>query len=263
MSRLKKLGEELLELVFPPVCEVCGSPGREVICARCRQEFELVTPPYCRRCGKPLSASASPDMICGECRQQSPRFDAARAVGLHTATLREAVIKFKFNRRQRLAEPLSELLAECVDAEISNPAGLPWAHLTGVVPVVLHPSRRGWRGFDQAVLLSRRLSALVDLPCLEQVLIRKKNTAPQIGLSPTQRRQNLQGAFEVSDKQATAGGSFLLIDDVYTTGSTLNAAARVLRRAGAQSLYALTITRAVPSYHPQLGRRLGDENDRA
>ena len=261
ISRVKQIGQELLELIFPPVCLVCERPGREVICASCREQFEFIAPPYCRRCGQPLPEGAKHNMVCGQCRQQLPRFDAARAVGLHTATLRKAVLRFKFQRRRLLAEPLAELLAACVQKEISDPEGLPWESLTGLVPVVLHRRRRSWRGFDQAVLLSRQLSELIAVPCLEQVLVRKKDTQPQIGLSPTQRRQNLQGAFKVTDAPAVAGEVLLLIDDVYTTGSTMNAAASVLRKAGAQAVYALTITRAVPSWHPQLGQRRGDEDD--
>ncbi len=261
ISRVKRIGQELLELIFPPVCVLCERPGREAICASCRERFEFIERPYCQRCGKPLPPSASSMMICGQCRQQSPSFDAARAVGLHTATLREAVLRFKFSRRRGLAEPLAELLAECILAEGSAAGGLPWAGLTGVVPVVLHPRRRAWRGFDQAMLLAHQVSALIEVPCLDQVLVRQKDTQPQIGLSPVQRRQNLRGAFAVADPDLVAGGSLLLIDDVYTSGSTLNASARVLRRAGAQAVYALTITRAVPSWHPQVGQRLGDEDD--
>ena len=130
-----------------------------------------------------------------------------------------------------------------------------------MVPVVLHPRRRNWRGFDQAVLLSRCLARLADLPCREQILVRSKDTAPQIGLTPTQRRTNMKDAFAVPEPEAVAGESLLLIDDVYTTGSTLNEAAKVLHRAGAESVWALTITRAMPSWHPQVGQQLGDEED--
>ena len=260
-SHVKRIGQELLELIFPPVCVLCERPGRAAICASCRERFEFIEPPYCQRCGKPLPKSAAKDMVCGQCRHQAPSFDTARAVGLHTATLREAVLRFKFSRRQRLAEPLAELLAERILAERSGRDGLPWGGLTGVVPVVLHPRRRGWRGFDQAMLLARQVSALIEVPCLEQVLVREKDTQPQIGLSPVQRRQNVRGAFAVADPEFVAGEVLLLIDDVYTTGSTLNASARALRRAGAQEVYALTITRAVPAWHPQLGQRLGDEDD--
>ena len=261
IDRIRKLGEELLELIFPPVCLLCERPGREVICASCREQFALIQPPYCVRCGKPLPESAAAATVCGQCRQSPPQFDGGRAVGWHTATLREAVLRFKFTRRQRLAEPLAELLAERVMMEQADSAGLPWGSLTGVVPVVLHPRRRNWRGFDQAVLLSRRLASLADLPCREQVLVRSKDTAPQIGLTPPQRRDNMKDAFAVPQPEAVAGESLLLIDDVYTTGSTLNEAARVRHRAGAESVWALTITPAVPSWHLQLGRQLGDEED--
>lgn len=261
ISRLRKLGEELLELVFPPACALCERIGTELICTDCREQFQFIEPPYCQHCGRPLSESAQRAVVCGECRQNIPRFDAARAVGLHTQALREAVLKFKFGRRQRLVEPLAQLLAQRISAETSRPNGLAWSQLNGLVPVVLHPQRRGWRGFDQAILLSRRLSALTEIPCLENVLVRTKNTMPQIGLSPARRRQNVRGAFEVIDERVITGGSFLLIDDVYTTGSTMNAAAQVLRKSGAETIYALTLTRAVPTTHPQLGQRLGDEDD--
>ncbi len=261
MERIRKIGEELLELIFPPVCLLCERPGREVICAGCREQFVPVESPYCVRCGRPLPESAAVGTICGECRQSPPQFDGARAVGLHAATLRDAVLKFKFYGRRRLAEPLAELLAERVAMEQADPHGLPWKDLTAVVPVVLHTRRRNWRGFDQAVLLSRRLASLVDLSCQEQVLMRRKDTAPQIGLTPTQRRANMKDAFVVAQPEKVVGESLLLIDDVYTTGSTLNEAANVLRRAGAESVWALTISRAVPSWHPQLGQRLGDEED--
>ena len=261
IDQIRKLGEELLELIFPPVCLLCERPGREVICASCREQFALIEPPYCVRCGRPLPESAATATVCGQCRQSPPQFDGARAVGLHSATLREAVLRFKFARRQRLVKPLAELLAERVGMEQTAPAGLPWENLTGVVPVVLHPRRRNWRGFDQAVLLSRRLAKLIDLPCREQVLVRSKDTAPQIGLTPPQRRDNMKDAFAVPQPEVVAGESLLLIDDVYTTGSTLNEAAKVLHRAGAKSVWALTITCAMPSWHPQVGQQLGDEED--
>jgi len=262
IDRIRKLGEELLELIFPPVCLLCERPGREVICTSCRERFALIEPPYCVQCGRPLPESAAAGTICGQCRQSPPQFDGARAVGLHTTTLREAVLRLKFARRQSLAEPLAELLAERVMSEQTDAGGLPWESLTGVVPVVLHPRRRNWRGFDQAVLLSRRLAKLADLPCCEQALVRSKDTAPQIGLTPTQRRTNMKDAFAVPQPEIVVGESLLLIDDVYTTGSTLNEAAKVLHRAGAESVWALTITRAVPTWHPQTGQHLGDEEDR-
>ena len=255
----------MLELVFPPRCAVCETLGREVICSECREQFELIEPPYCQRCGQKLPPEMGEgNFVCGQCRQGPPAFDAARSVGLHVGPLRRAVLKFKFAGRRQLLEPLGQLLADRVFAEVSQPRGLPWGHLTGIVPVPLHPRRRRWRGFDRALLLSHQLSTLIDVPYIEDMLIRHKDTAPQVGMTPTQRRANVQGAFAPSDSAATEGGSFLLIDDVFTTGSTLQAAARVLRRAGARAVYGLTLTRALPTWHPDKPHtpvRLGDEED--
>ena len=264
---LHRLSHDILELIFPPRCAVCDRFGRQVICDPCREQSELIRRPYCERCGQALPPQMGKgDFLCGQCRQRPPRFDAARSVGLHRGPLRTAVLRFKFARRRELLAPLSELLADRVRAEIADPAGLPWAELTGIVPAVLHPRRQRWRGFDQAVLLAQGLSALVDVPWLANVLIRQKDTEPQVGLSPSQRRSNMRGAFVIADAGNVGGGSFLLIDDVYTTGSTLNAAAQVLSKAGAQAVYALTVTRALPQWYlqtAQMGRRLGDEEDSA
>lgn len=264
-SVLQQLSRDLLEFIFPPRCAVCDRLGRKVICDGCCEQFEFIAPPYCQRCGQALPPEmGTGSFICGHCRQKPPRFDGARSVGLHHGPLRRAVLRFKFARRRELLEPLVGLLAERVEAEIASPAGLPWASLTGIVPVVLHPRRSRWRGFDQAVLLSQRLSTVVGMPCLGHTLVRQKDTKPQVELTPSQRRENMRGAFALAAGADVTGGSFLLIDDVYTTGSTLNAAASVLAKAGAEAMYGLTVTRALPQWHlqaPQLRGGLGDEDD--
>ncbi len=266
-SVLQQFGQEILQLIFPPRCAVCERLGKQVICDQCRDQFELIQPPYCQRCGQALPPQMGQgDFICGDCRQDAPRFDAARSVGLHRGPLRLAVLRFKFSRRRELLKPLAELLADRVQAEMGNPTGLPCASLTGIVPVVLHPRRKRWRGFDQAVLLSRGLSGLIDIPCLENILIRQKDTEPQVGLTAAQRRENMREAFAVTSTAEVAGGNFLLIDDVYTTGSTMNTAAQALSQAGAEAVHALTITRALPMWHPEfhnIPRRVGDEEDSA
>ena len=262
---LQQLSREILELVFPPRCAVCEALGRQAICDQCREQFEFVEPPYCQRCGQPLPPEMGKGtFVCGHCRQDPPRFDGARSAGLHTGPLRLAVLRFKFTRRRELLEPLAQLLADRVQAEIADSGGLPWGSLTGIVPVVLHPRRQRWRGFDQAVLLSRRLSALGELPCYESFLIRQKDTEPQVGLTPSQRRNNMRGAFAIAEGVEVSGRSFLLVDDVYTTGSTLNAAAAVLVKAGALAVYGLTITHRLPAWRPRtapMPGRLGDEED--
>ncbi len=168
----------------------------------------------------------------------------------------------KFGRRRVLIEPLSRLLAARLTAEQELPEPLPLAQAQALLPVALHPRRRAWRGFDQAVLLGRALSRHTDLPCWEGLLLRVKNTHQQIGLSMEERRANLAGAFRVTEPRRLGGGDFLLLDDVYTTGSTLQEAARALLQAGARAVYGLTLTRATPAWHLGQVIRLGDEDDR-
>jgi ComF family protein len=255
--------QEITELVFPPRCAVCEQWGAEVFCAACRAQVEYLRPPYCSRCGRPQMPTADAHMLCGECRGQPPALSGARAVGLHTGTLRRAVLRMKFDRRRGLIEPLGRLLAARLAAEAEQPEPLDLAPARALLPVALHPRRRAWRGFDQAVLLSRALSRHAGLECWEDILRRVKNTHQQVGLSVEERRANLAGAFQVTDRRRIAGGSFLLLDDVYTTGSTLQEAAKAVLRTGARAVYGLTITRAAPNWH--LGKivTLGDEEDRA
>lgn len=252
---------EILELFYPPRCAVCEQIGEAALCASCREQIEYLTSPYCLCCGRPLLPSANENVVCGECRTAPPAFGGARAVGLHTGVLRTAVLRMKFNRCRELVQPLGQMLAQRVAQEPAQPHPLDFGQVRAIVPVVLHPRRRAWRGFDQAILLSRVLSRETGLDCWERVITRVKNTHVQVGLSPEQRRQNMRGAFEVRAPDKVQGGILFLVDDVYTTGSTLQEAAQALRRAGAAQVYGLTLTRATPTWH--LGKivRPGDEDD--
>jgi ComF family protein len=253
--------QEITELVFPPRCAVCEQWGAEIFCEACREQIEYLQPPYCRRCGRPQVPTADAHLLCGACRGEPPALTGARAVGMHTGTLRQAVLRMKFHRRRGLIEPLGQLLAARMGAEAAHPEPLELAAARAILPVALHSRRRAWRGFDQAVLLSRALSRSAGMECWEGVLVRVKNTHQQVGLSVEERRANLAGAFRVTDRRRVEGGSFLLVDDVYTTGSTLQEAAKAVLRAGARAAYGLTLTRAAPTWH--LGKlvTLGDEED--
>jgi ComF family protein len=260
---LRTAWHEMAELLYPPRCAVCEQVGEEAFCPACLAQVEYLRPPYCSRCGRPLLPTADPHLLCGECRQGPGPLAGARAVGLHTGLLRRAVLQMKFGRRRALVDPLSRLLAARLAAEPEQPDPLDLASVQALLPVALHPRRRAWRGFDQAILLSRALSRHSNLACWEGLLQRVKNTHQQIGLSVEERRANMAGAFRVSDRRRMAGGVFLLVDDVYTTGSTLQEAARAVLHAGARAVYGLTLTRAAPSWHLGKVVALGDEEDTA
>jgi ComF family protein len=242
-----RLFQEVVGLLFPARCQVCGELGDDLICKTCREGFEFIARPFCVYCGVPLEPGGERPSQCGQCRQ-GREFTGARAVGLHVGSLREAILRYKFDGRRRLAGPLAELLAEVYEAE--REGGLPLSVARALVPVPLYPARRAWRGFDQAELLCRHLSEMTGLDSWPDVLARVRDTRPQVELSGRERRENVQGAFEARKTYRLEDKSLILVDDVFTTGATLSECARVLRKAGAAALYALTVSRTAPSWHP-------------
>jgi len=243
--------DELLDLVAPSRCAGCGAICREPFCPDCADAVEYLDGPYCPVCGAPYPPSAGGWPVCAQCRRHSRlRLDGARAVGLHTGPLRQAVIGLKFKGHQDLVEPLGQILARRFKSEPARTGRLPFDNVDAIVPVVLHPLRRKWRGFDQAVLLARQVSALCHKRLWDDVLERVKNTAPQVDLDLNRRADNVKGAFEARKAWKLKDSSVLMIDDVVTTGATLREAAKALKRAGAVGVYALTVTCAVPDWHP-------------
>jgi ComF family protein len=222
------LRRALVALLFPPRCVVCRRRG-EWLCPRCRPQLTLVTPPVCPRCGAPLAVAP-----CPVCAIEPPPTSGLRFVGFHEGALRHAVHRLKFSGESYLAEPLGELLATCWQQ-----APLPGEVL---IPVPLHPRREATRGFNQSALLAVQAGRLLHLPVLAAGLGRIRETPAQTRLGRPARLANLRGAF-----RWTAGGCPeypILIDDVTTTGATLQACAEALRAAGARRVHALVVARA-------------------
>lgn len=241
--KIDNILQSLLDLIYPPRCEVCGVLGPLALCHTCASDMVLVEAPYCQRCGL-LQPVGTPQSTCPDCRDHRLHYDAARCVGLHTGSLRRAILNFKFENRRRLQEPLGALLAQRIEEEPVLPLG----QVDCLVPVPLHPSRRNWRGFDQALYLARGVEKRLGLPVLSDGLIRTRPTTPQVQLSPTQRHENIKGAF--AGRPSLQGKKILLLDDVFTTGATVNEAAKAARQSGATRVYVLTISRPAPPWHP-------------
>ncbi len=215
--------------------------------------------PLCTRCGLPFPSPRALDSFvaeCGACRADEPAFDGARSFGLYTGNLRQVVLRLKYAGDERLGARLGELLASPWDAlpqvgEFDSPL---------IVPVPLHPSRRRERGFNQSDLLAAglvralgRQSGGAAPKVAKACLRRKRATPPQTGLSVAARRENLRGAFEVVKPREVRGRVIVLVDDVMTTGATLSACARALKRVGAAQVMGLTLARATPQF-PDLAR---------
>lgn len=209
------------------------SPLAGPVCDACWISIPALRAPFCRTCGEPLPSwrviSVTLDR-CARCRRAPSLIDTARAAGLYEGALREIVHAFKYDGRRGLAAPLSAMM-RMAGADILS-------DVDAVVPVPLHPWRRVRRGFNQADDLARRLG-----PPVMRVLWRVGATRSQTGLTSSDRRRNVRHAFVMSPLAAGAvsGRVVALIDDVRTTGSTLEACATVLKRAGAREVRALTV----------------------
>jgi len=226
---LSKFKESIIDLLFPPRCVGCGSGG-SFLCPSCIRLLPRLYPPYCERCSIPIIRGT----LCPTCLRSPPIIDGIRSLFWYQRAIRDAILWFKYKNLKALASPLAELMAEYLR---SNP--LP---IDILVAVPLHPKRIRQRGYNQSYLLARELSRLSGLVLMEGSLIRLRDTTSQTILGAQERRSNVRGAFECKD-QRLAGKRIGLIDDVCTTGSTLDACAAVLKERGGSSVWGLTLAR--------------------
>ena len=224
--------------MYPPVCPLCGRISPEGICPSCREKtVPAADGAFCMHCGKPLADEAAE--YCPDCRKQMEGggscLDQGRSLWLHREPVAGALYRFKYHNRRRWGRLFAKELADRYACQVRR-----W-QTDVVIPVPLHPSRRRKRGFNQAEILARELGARCGVPVRTDVLFRIRRTTPQKALGRTDRMQNLKGAFGVSAAWKPCR-NVLLVDDIYTTGATLEHAAKVLRKAGVQNVRFLTIS---------------------
>jgi len=204
------LFKTILDLIFPPRCEVCRGLGPETFCENCRKKISFLRP----------SAFT-------------------HSVGIYEGALKSAIWRFKFKKRTALADPLGVLMVKYLNHHLEmNEIDL-------VVPVPLHERRLRERGFNQSELLSHVISKYYDIPTVSGVLFRTKETHPQFDLPREQRLRNVRGAFELKGASLLKDRDILLVDDIYTTGSTVSECTYVLKSGGARKVHVLTLSRAV------------------
>ncbi|MGQ9597816.1 MAG: ComF family protein [Anaerolineae bacterium] len=234
--------DAFLDLLFPPHCVVCHRLG-SWLCPDCQGRIELILPPLCLQCGLPLEKLSGPSYTPGACKfchGKTTELDGLRAYGFHTDPLRKIIHEFKYRDLQGLAKPLGQMMAQ----GWSELAPSDW-EVDVIVPVPLHPTRQRQRGYNQSALLARELGFHIRRPVVENAFFRSKPTLPQVELNFQERMANIQGAFQCVDS-ALAGKRVLLVDDVCTTGATLEAASAALRRGKVSSIWAYTLARAKP-----------------
>jgi ComF family protein len=245
----EKLQNALIDLLFPPHCVACHRYG-DWLCANCLSGIQLIHPPVCHRCGLPADlphASNGSPYVCRPCQVNAPQLDGLRAYAFHGGPLRKAIHQFKYEDLRSLAGPLGRLMSE--GWETLAPQDLA---IDAIAAVPLHRARQRERGYNQAALLAREVGAHLQVPVIDDVLVRTKATTPQVGLGIEARRANVQDAFRCSG-DGLSGKQVLLIDDVCTTGSTLQSACAALRQAGTLSVWAYTLARAMPGPHEGVG----------
>jgi ComF family protein len=233
---------QLVELVLPTRCALCQRTGPDVLCESCRALLRPVGETCCARCGRRReTAFASPD--CGECHGQPLGVVRSRSLYIYDEAGRELLAAFKFNGYLGAGRLLADDLAEWTAAGWPQLYGEPDVGFDMVVPMPLHPSRLRQRRFNQATLPARTVARRMDLACEPGALARTRRTATQVGLTANQRWENVRGAFAVPEgsRSLLKGRRVLLLDDLMTTGATLCAAARALRRGGAASVHGLTL----------------------
>ncbi|MBI5665641.1 MAG: ComF family protein [Nitrospirae bacterium] len=221
-----------LNALFPETCPICRRPASDhktaPVCTECWQSIRPYTGAKCRKCGRPLTSDAS--TICGDCLQDEPAFESARSFGLYEGALRKALNLLKYHNVIRLSKPLSDILLR-----IETP------RVDAVLPVPIYKKRLRQREFNQSALLAKHLAKGTGSTLVLDSLVKMKDTKPQVGLSSNERRENMRNAFGIQNREAIEGKDILLIDDVSTTGATIRECSKVLKKAGAGSIHALTL----------------------
>ena len=240
---LRAMFGSIVDYALPPRCPICGVTveADNHFCLSCWRQLDFLAKPWCAACGLPLAFDHPDDSLCGKCLTDPPVHDGVRAVVRYDDKSSLIAMRLKYGTRlglaKLIAEHLQKFVAECSGSAI-------------IVPVPLHPSRLWRRGFNQSVLIGRELARVAGIQMNYKVISRSKVTPPLRGMSGMRRRKTVDKAFALrADAHASlAGKSVLLVDDVYTSGSTSNACARLLKKAGAEEVFVFCWARVISSF---------------
>ena len=225
---------DLLGILYPRICLICGellSEGK--VCKSCRTNLPYCLPPRCCRCGKHIEKETQE--YCEDCKKKHHSFTKGIAPFMHTGRLRQSVYQIKYKNKREYLDFFVEEIMKRHKREIEL-----W-DCDMLIPVPLHKKKKQLRGFNQAEVFAKRLSKALHIPMNHKTLKRIRNTKPQKEFNDIQRRKNLQNAFKVTDN-VVKSKKIILVDDIYTTGSTIDACAEALLQAGATHVYFICLT---------------------
>ena len=257
LQRINAAARTALTLLYPwrcLNCHVCPPPG-QAFCLKCQRWIQFIRSPLCTCCGRPFASGVGPDHVCHQCLTQSPIFHQARAWAAYRTPidspqpLRQSLLRFKYGRNMRAGKALAGLTAHHFPLAQEPQAEQPQAEQQGgedydsIVPVPLHITKLRWRGFNQSLIFARAIGQRIKAPVDPWLLSRTRPTPPQTKLSREDRRANVRGAFQVNTQ--AKGKRLLLVDDVYTSGATVEECARTLYQNGARRVDVFTVARVV------------------
>ena len=232
---IQAAGEIILDLLYPPVCAICGQilkHPRQRVCEKCRRALPVIRDPYCLKCGKPLPDETME--YCEDCSTRRHLFQRGRCCFRYDGDFRESVLRMKFHDRRDQIDFYAEAMA------VYGKEFLQEVQPAVILPVPMHKRKQKERGYDQCRILAQKLSARTGIPAVCDAVVRNRYTLPQKGLSLHERQKNLMNAFEVV-KPERLKEPVLLVDDIYTSGATMDALSQTLLRCGIHEIYFLAL----------------------
>lgn len=226
-------GKLILDWLYPHTCPFCGKVTKNPVCRVCAGKLPYVEEPLCKKCGKPIRSETAE--YCFDCTRTEHSYDRGFGLWLHQQPVQRSVYQFKYHNRRIYSQYYAQEMVKRFKQAVFQ-----WK-IDLIIPIPLYKQRKKIRGYNQAEVLATQIGALLSLPVDAVSLKRIRATSPQKKLDVRTRKKNLNNAFAL-DKKAVLPRTVLLVDDIYTTGSTIDTAALVLKQAGVQKVYFLTIS---------------------
>ena len=220
-------------MLYPQTCYFCGKICKKSMCTECAEKVEYIEEPRCKKCGKPIRYAEKE--YCHDCTEHMFCYEQGKSIWLHKGPVLWSVYQFKYHNRRIYAEFYAEEWWRLYGNKLKE-----W-EIDVIVPIPLHPKRRRKRGYNQAEVLAKELGKRCGIPVDTKMVVRRVNTKPQKMLNDRERKKNLRSAFGVTSHRKKAN-NILLIDDIYTTGNTIDSVAQLLKENGAEKVYFLTIS---------------------
>lgn len=231
---IKTIIKMVIELIFPSVCPLCEKlkkvDEQEGACCECKKKIKYISEPFCEKCGKEIDDEEM--QLCFDCSKNKHYFEKSRALYSYNDDIKKSIYSFKYKNQKEFAKFYANDMHKKFGKWIVN------NKIDLIIPIPLHKKKLKKRGYNQAELIAKELSKLIDIPAINAV-IRNKYTKPQKNLTNTKRRENLKDAFLI--KENVKGLTILLIDDIYTTGSTLDNVSKILYKNNANNVLCLCL----------------------